>query len=247
MVRHRWQAGDLGMWDNRSTSHYANRDYTEKRVMRRLEIAQAAKSNHRAVIRDAAETWEQRQITWGGMPEIIMTYVSLVAAASDIPATRLMGKAPDGMNATGEGVKITLPDTPDMPQMDLDWKIPAFDLAYWLHPAAAGHGYARAAVRLLTAFAFEQLHARRVMIACDTRNERSRRVPESLGFPCEGCLRNHTLGADGQPFSSARPAFSGEPTTPMTRAPRWFAHCDRIWPTPPAAAWTTIVSPGPTG
>jgi ribosomal-protein-serine acetyltransferase len=81
-----------------------------------------------------------------------------------------------------------------------DWKIPAFDLAYWLHPAAAGHGYARAAVRLLTAFAFEQLHARRVMIACDTRNERSRRVPESLGFPCEGCLRNHTLGADGQPF-----------------------------------------------
>jgi RimJ/RimL family protein N-acetyltransferase len=81
-----------------------------------------------------------------------------------------------------------------------DWKIPAFDLAYWLHPAAEGHGYARAAVRLLTAFAFENLHARRVMIACDKRNVRSRRVPESLGFPYEGCLRNHTLGADGQPF-----------------------------------------------
>ena len=37
-IRHRWQAGDLGMWDNRSTSHYANRDYTEKRVMRRITL-----------------------------------------------------------------------------------------------------------------------------------------------------------------------------------------------------------------
>ena len=38
-VRHRWQAGDLALWDNRSTSHYANRDYTEKRVMRRITLA----------------------------------------------------------------------------------------------------------------------------------------------------------------------------------------------------------------
>ena len=38
-VRHRWQAGDLALWDNRSTSHYANRDYSEKRVMRRITLA----------------------------------------------------------------------------------------------------------------------------------------------------------------------------------------------------------------
>lgn len=37
-VRHRWQVGDLGIWDNRSTSHYANRDYTEKRVMHRITL-----------------------------------------------------------------------------------------------------------------------------------------------------------------------------------------------------------------
>jgi alpha-ketoglutarate-dependent taurine dioxygenase len=37
-IRHRWQAGDLGIWDNRSTSHYANRDYTEKRVMHRITL-----------------------------------------------------------------------------------------------------------------------------------------------------------------------------------------------------------------
>jgi taurine dioxygenase len=38
-IRHRWQLGDVGMWDNRSTSHYANRDYTQVRVMRRITLA----------------------------------------------------------------------------------------------------------------------------------------------------------------------------------------------------------------
>ena len=37
-IRHRWPAGDVGIWDNRSTSHYANRDYTETRVMRRITL-----------------------------------------------------------------------------------------------------------------------------------------------------------------------------------------------------------------
>ena len=38
-IRHRWRAGDVGIWDNRSTSHYANRDYTEVRTMRRVTLA----------------------------------------------------------------------------------------------------------------------------------------------------------------------------------------------------------------
>jgi alpha-ketoglutarate-dependent sulfate ester dioxygenase len=39
IVRHRWHAGDVAMWDNRSTAHYANRDYgTERRVMHRITL-----------------------------------------------------------------------------------------------------------------------------------------------------------------------------------------------------------------
>lgn len=77
-------------------------DY-ETRLVRRLELANMGKSTHRALIRDAAETWEQRQVSWAGMPEVIRSYLAVVAGAADIPATRLLGKAPDGMNATGEG------------------------------------------------------------------------------------------------------------------------------------------------
>jgi phage-related protein (TIGR01555 family) len=75
----------------------------EARLIRRLELANLGKSTHRALVKDAAETWEQRQVSWAGMPEVIRTYLSVVAGASDIPATRLLGKSADGMNATGEG------------------------------------------------------------------------------------------------------------------------------------------------
>jgi RimJ/RimL family protein N-acetyltransferase len=79
------------------------------------------------------------------------------------------------------------------------WDVPAFDLSYWAHPAAQGHGYVSEAVRLLTAAAFATLGARRVAIACEPRNVRSRRLAERLGFVLEGCLRHAACGPDGQP------------------------------------------------
>ncbi|MGY1740360.1 MULTISPECIES: TauD/TfdA dioxygenase family protein [unclassified Blastococcus] len=39
VVRHRWSAGDVAMWDNRSTLHYANRDYGDfRRIMHRVTL-----------------------------------------------------------------------------------------------------------------------------------------------------------------------------------------------------------------
>jgi taurine dioxygenase len=37
-IRHRWAPGDVGIWDNRATAHYANNDYTQTRVMARVTI-----------------------------------------------------------------------------------------------------------------------------------------------------------------------------------------------------------------
>jgi RimJ/RimL family protein N-acetyltransferase len=87
----------------------------------------------------------------------------------------------------------------DMRLRPTTWSIPAFDLSYWIHPSAQGQGYISEAVQLLTAVAFETLHAQRVAIACEPRNERSRRVAERLGFVREGCFRNVDYGPDGTP------------------------------------------------
>ncbi len=39
MVRHRWQPGDVVMWDNRSTAHYADFNYADfRRVMHRITL-----------------------------------------------------------------------------------------------------------------------------------------------------------------------------------------------------------------
>ena len=39
IVRHRWNVGDVAMWDNRATAHYANRDYGDvRRVMHRITL-----------------------------------------------------------------------------------------------------------------------------------------------------------------------------------------------------------------
>ncbi len=77
------------------------------------------------------------------------------------------------------------------------WEVPAFELGYWIGQMHEGRGYVSEAVRVMTRFLFEELHAQRVAIFCDARNARSKAVPERLGFVFEGCLRHDNLATDG--------------------------------------------------
>ncbi len=40
--------------------------------------------------------------SFGSVPELLMSFIQVLSAASDIPATRFLGQAPGGLNATGE-------------------------------------------------------------------------------------------------------------------------------------------------
>ena len=54
------------------------------------------------------------------------------------------------------------------------------------------------ATEAITNFAFTELNAKRVEIRCDTRNTKSRAIPERLGFTLEGILKNDSLSADSK-------------------------------------------------
>lgn len=71
---------------------------------------------------------------------------------------------------------------------DIDWKVPAFEIGYWLHSAHNGKGYMTEAVGAITGFAFKTLNAARVQIRMDDQNQRSYRVAERAGFQLE-CVR----------------------------------------------------------
>jgi ribosomal-protein-serine acetyltransferase len=78
------------------------------------------------------------------------------------------------------------------------WETGYFEIGYWLRQSAEGHGYVSEAVRLVTNFAFADLHATRVEIRCDARNTRSANVARRLGFVQEAHLRNHRLDTYGE-------------------------------------------------
>lgn len=79
----------------------------------------------------------------------------------------------------------------------IDWKVPKFEIGYWIRTPYSGQGYVTEAVNAITQFAFEQLGAKRVEIRMDDRNERSWRVAERCGFELEGILRNDRRAVDG--------------------------------------------------
>lgn len=74
----------------------------KQKVQDRVDTTNQSKSNWRAIYLDGEDDWQQKQINWTGMPDVIKAYLMVAAGAADIPATRLYGKAPDGQNSTGD-------------------------------------------------------------------------------------------------------------------------------------------------
>lgn len=64
-------------------------------------------SNYRGAVLDRPPGQTGTSITtlaasFGSVPELVITFLQVLSAASDIPATRFLGQAPGGLNATGE-------------------------------------------------------------------------------------------------------------------------------------------------
>jgi RimJ/RimL family protein N-acetyltransferase len=81
---------------------------------------------------------------------------------------------------------------------EIDWEVPKFEIGYWIDSRESGNGYITEAVQGITDFAFIELGAKRIEIQCDTKNAKSRAVPERLGFTLEGIHHNDSLEVDGE-------------------------------------------------
>jgi phage-related protein (TIGR01555 family) len=84
------------------TTQGATAEY-ETRMLNRLQAAATGKSTWRALMIDAQEDWQQKQITWTGMPDMIFALLQVVCGAADIPITRLLGTSPKGLQSDGGG------------------------------------------------------------------------------------------------------------------------------------------------
>ena len=72
---------------------------------------------------------------------------------------------------------------------NIDWQNRSTTLGYWLGKEFQGKGLMTAACRAMVEHAFAELGLNRVGIACAIANEKSRAIPERLGFRQEGVQR----------------------------------------------------------
>ena len=72
---------------------------------------------------------------------------------------------------------------------NIDWANRKTDIGYWLAADLQGRGIMTKACRVLVDYAFRELRLNRVEIFCAVENQRSRRIPERLGFTEEGTHR----------------------------------------------------------
>lgn len=80
----------------------------ERVVRARVSTMIQLESMFNAIITDAGEgdekgeTIEHRQVNWSGIREVMFAFATFVAGLADIPVTRLLGQAAEGMNASGD-------------------------------------------------------------------------------------------------------------------------------------------------
>jgi phage-related protein (TIGR01555 family) len=83
------------------SQNLSTQDYSD-RLVKRFTLANQMKSLVNALVIDSEEEWDQKQLSFANLPETMREFLNVVSGAADIPATRLLGQSPGGLNATGD-------------------------------------------------------------------------------------------------------------------------------------------------
>ncbi len=71
----------------------------------------------------------------------------------------------------------------------VNWSNKSTSIGYWLGNDFVGHGLMTKAVKAFVDYALKELKLNRVEIRAAVENQKSRAIPERLGFTEEGCIR----------------------------------------------------------
>lgn len=75
----------------------------DKAIAALEEMAEMVSIYRAAILKGKGVEVSESGASFGSVPELLMSYLQTLSAASDIPASRFLGQAPGGLNATGEG------------------------------------------------------------------------------------------------------------------------------------------------
>ena len=77
-------------------------DDNQQRILNALSAENRLRSSYGLQILSANDSMENHAYSFTGLSEIYETFMMDMAGAAEIPATKLFGRSPQGMNATGE-------------------------------------------------------------------------------------------------------------------------------------------------
>ncbi|WP_165492729.1 DUF1073 domain-containing protein [Lichenihabitans psoromatis] len=83
-------------------SEHLSNAATTAQLSARFSYAATMKSINNLLLLGDGETWARQTIDFGGLPEMVRTFLQIAAGAADIPVTRLLGQSPAGLSATGD-------------------------------------------------------------------------------------------------------------------------------------------------
>lgn len=75
---------------------------SQAELLRTLEAQNMLLNNMGMQVMDAADGLETHQYTFGGLADCYKQFIMDISGAAEIPVTRLFGRSPSGLNATGE-------------------------------------------------------------------------------------------------------------------------------------------------
>ncbi len=79
-----------------------------------------------------------------------------------------------------------------------NWKIPSFNIGFWVRKQYFRQGYASEIVHGLCDYAITHYSAKRLEIHCSEHNHRCAAVAKRFGFQMEAVLKKHRIDPDGR-------------------------------------------------